>query len=103
MILVVFILRAVRKTVAGRGVDTILIGLPAHIIPVGGSSTVHRHPLTVPVFFRERYIYIRSSFSGDGVPRRHPHLDAPHPKGAEREPGIPTLCVGMRILASPVP
>ena len=68
MILAVFTLRLVRKIVAGRGVDTILISLPAHIIPVGGSSTVHRHPLTVPVFFRptvpvffrERDIYIYS-------------------------------------------
>ena len=33
MFLAVFTLRAVRKTIAGRGVDTIIIGLPAHIIP----------------------------------------------------------------------
>jgi hypothetical protein len=32
-------LHAVRKTVAGRGVDTILIGLPAHIILEGEAET----------------------------------------------------------------
>ncbi len=33
MILAVFTLRVVRKTIAGRGVDTIIISLPAYIVP----------------------------------------------------------------------
>jgi hypothetical protein len=49
MILVVFILRAVRKTVAGRGVDTILIGLPAQsspAVPEGCRGGRDAHTLT---------------------------------------------------------
>jgi hypothetical protein len=39
MISAVTILRDVHKTVAGRGVDTIIIGLPAHIVPEGEPET----------------------------------------------------------------